>query len=63
MGESYFVAEIKKGASHKVFLFEVEGKETIEEVVEKNFGSGAIVVKYRVPTAEELILMRRSMKS
>ena len=63
MGNSYFVAEIKKGAQHRVFLFEVEGRETLEEVVEKNFGPETKLIKYRTPTQEELILMRRGMKS
>lgn len=63
MDTSYFVAEIRKGAMHKVFLFELEGRETIEEVVHRNFGMDVSIVSYRVPTPEELILMRRSMKS
>ena len=62
MGEaSYFIADIMRGRRHKVHIIEVEGKESIEEVVAKNFGDEAKVVSHRIPTQEEFILMRRSM--
>ena len=63
MDNTYYVAEIKKGASHRVFLFEVEKDETLDDVVIKNFGGDALIVKHRVPTMEERILMQRGMKS
>lgn len=63
MDNTYYVAEIKKGVSHRVFLFEVEENETLEDVVMKNFGEEAIVLKHRLPTMEEHILMKRGMKS
>ena len=63
MNNGYFIAEIKRGSQHRIFLFEVEGRETLEEVVAKNFGEEAKILKYRIPTPEELILMRRGMKT
>ncbi|MBQ7677305.1 MAG: hypothetical protein IJT32_03645 [Lachnospiraceae bacterium] len=63
MDNTYYVAEIKKGANHRVFLFEVEKTETLEDIVIKNFGEDAILLRYRLPTAEEHILMRRGMKT
>ncbi len=59
----YFVAKILKNGRHKVFLFELEGKETLEEVAARNFGEDAVVVEYRIPTQEEKILMSRSMRT
>ncbi len=63
MDNAYYVVEIKKRAQHKVFLFEVEKDESLDEVVARNFGDDAIILKYRVPTMEERILMQRGMKS
>ena len=63
MDNSYLVAEIMKNRRRRVFLFELEGQESIHDVVEKNFGPDAEVVHYRTPTPEELILMRRSMRT
>lgn len=60
---AYYIAEIKKGVSHRIFLFEVEKTETLEDVVMKNFGEDAIVLKHRLPTMEERILMKRGMKT
>ncbi len=63
MENTYYIAEIKKGASHRVFQFEVEKEETLEDVVIRNFGEEAVIVKYRTPTMEEHILMQRGMKT
>ncbi len=63
MDNVYYVAEIKKRAQHRIYLFEVEKNESLEEVVARNFGEDALIVKYRVPTMEERILMQRGMKS
>ena len=60
---TYWVAEIMKNRRRRVFLFELEGKESIEDVVEKNFGPGTEIVRYRTPTPEEFILMKRGMKT
>ncbi len=61
MDNSYFVAEIMKGRRRKALLIELEGRETIEEVVKRNYGEDTVVVQYRVPTMEEMILMKRGM--
>ncbi len=60
---SYLVAEIMRGRRRAVFLFELEGKESIDDVVLKNFGESAQIVQYRRPTMEEFILMKRGMKT
>ena len=63
MDNTYYAAEIMKGRRRRVFLFEVEKGETLEEVVERNFGADAQILQYRFPTPEEKILMSRGMKS
>ncbi len=63
MDSRYLAAEIMKGRRRTVHLFELEGDETLEEVVEKNFGKDVHIVSFRMPTPEELILMRRGMKT
>lgn len=63
MEKYYFVAKIMKNGRQRVFLFELEGRETIEEVVARNFGEDAVIVEYRIPTPEEKILMSRSMRT
>lgn len=63
MDKIYFIAEIKKRNRRRVFLFELEDRETLEEVVERNFGEDAEIVMYRFPTPEEKILMSRSMRT
>ncbi len=60
---SYLVGEIMKGRRRAIFLFEIEGNESIEDVVKKNFGEATTLVKYRKPTMEEYILMKRGMKT
>ena len=59
----YFAAEIMRGRRRTVHLFEVEPNESLEEVVKRNFGEDTQIVKYRLPTPEEFILMQRGMKS
>ncbi|MBQ9633342.1 MAG: hypothetical protein IJV04_10615 [Lachnospiraceae bacterium] len=59
----YMVAEIMRGRRRAVFLFEIEKSESLEQVVEKNFGPTAEIVVYRKPTMEEFILMKRGMKT
>ena len=63
MDSRYLAAEIMRGRRRSVHLFELEGDETLEEVVAKNFGEGVQIITYRMPTAEEMILMRRGMKT
>ena len=63
MENSYLVAEIVKGRRHRVFLFEMEGKESLEDVVKKNFGDEVQIAQRRTPTPEEFILMKRGMRS
>lgn len=63
MASRYLAAEIMRGRRRTVHLFELEGEETLEEVVEKNFGPGVKIISFRMPTQEEFVLMRRGMKT
>ena len=60
---TYYMAEIMRSRRRNVFLFEIEDGEYLEDVVKKNFGDEASIVKYRVPTNEEYLLFRRGMRS
>ena len=63
MQNSYLMAEVMRNRRKSVHLFEVEDGETLEDVVLRNFGPETSIVRHRIPTKEEFILMRRGMKS
>lgn len=59
----YMMAEVMRGRRRTAHLFELEDDEDLEDVAKKNLGENAVIVKSRVPTPEEYILLQRGMLS